>query len=96
MRFPWSFVMDYVAAHPWSFGFFCFLAGYAAARWLYRHAIDRPPELHPEIRDDEIAAELRAGHYVEAIRLHRRRDGSGIKQARAAVDAMAQRLGVKP
>jgi len=90
--------MDYVATHPWSLGigfFCCFVAGYAAARWLYRHATDRPPELHPEILDTEIEAELRAGRYVEAIRLHRRRDGSGLAQARTAVDAIAQRLGVR-
>lgn len=90
--------MDYVVIHPWSFGigfFGCFVAGYAAARWLYRRAIDRPSELHPEISNAEIEAELRAGHYIEAIRLHRRRDGSDLVQARAAVDAMAQRLGVR-
>jgi len=90
--------MDYVAVHPWSYGigfFCCFMAGYAAAGWLYRRAIDRPPELHPEISDDEIEVELRAGRYIEAIRLHRRRDGSGLVQARAAVDAMAQRLNVR-
>lgn len=91
--------MDYSAAHPWSLGicfFCCFIAGYAVARWLYRHAINRPPELHPEISDAQIEAELRAGRYVEAIRLHRRRDGSSLVQARAAVDAMAQQLGIRP
>ena len=91
--------MDHVATHPWSLGvcfFCCFMAGYAVARWHYRRTIVRPTELQPEISDAEIEAELRAGRYVEAIRLHRRRDGSGLVQARAAVDAMAQRLGVKP
>lgn len=87
--------MDFAAVLPWSTGLACFIAGYATALWLHRHAMTRPAEPHPEISDAEIEAELRAGRYVEAIRLYRRRDGSGLVQARTAVDAMAQRLGIR-
>ena len=49
----------------------------------------------PSISDAEIEAQLRAGRPIEAIRLYRRRSGAGLKEAKQAVDAMAQRLGLR-
>ena len=49
----------------------------------------------PSISDAEIEAQIRAGRPIEAIRLYRRRSGAGLKEARQAVDAMAQRLGLR-
>lgn len=85
--------MDFATAHPWQFGLCCFLAGYWAATWLHRRAIRRPAVLHPEISDAEIEAAAREGRHVDAIRLYRRRSGAGLREAKAAVDAILQRIG---
>lgn len=87
--------MEYIATHRLDLGLCCLAAGHLIALWRSRATAAQPPALHPEIQDAEIEAELRAGRCVEAIRLYRKRDGSGLVQARAAVDAMARRLGLK-
>lgn len=43
--------------------------------------------------DADIEAAIRARRTVEAIKLYRHRTGAGLKQAKQAVDAMAQRIG---
>lgn len=85
--------MDYVTAHPWSFGLFCFCAGYWIALWLHRRAIHPVPAEPIEISGAEIEAAARAGRYVDAIKLYRQRSGAGLKEAKAAVDAIVQRIG---
>lgn len=40
------------------------------------------------IADADIAAELRAGRKIEAIKLYRQRDGSELREAKQAVEAM--------
>ena len=85
--------MDYVAAHPWSFGIACFLAGYGLARYLHRQAIHRPAPPRPDITDAEIESAARAGRYVEAIKLYRQRSGAGLAEAKGAVDAIKARIG---
>lgn len=86
--------MDYIAKHLLDLGLCCLAACYLIVRWRNRASTAQRPELRPEIRNAEIEAELRAGRYVEALRLYRQRDGSSLVQARAAVDDMARRLGV--
>lgn len=70
-----------------------FCAGYWIALRIHRRSIHPHPPLHPEIGDAEIEAAARAGRYVDAIRLVRQRSGAGLKEAKAAVDAIAQRTG---
>lgn len=50
---------------------------------------------NPNIDDDAIEAAVRAGKRVEAIRLYRQRTGAGLKDARQAVEALAQRINVR-
>lgn len=74
----------------WTFGLCCFAAGYLIAIWIHRRAIGQPAVLHPEISDTEITA-AREGRHVDAIRLYRQRTGAGLREAKAAVDAIVQR-----
>ena len=67
--------------------------GRASARAEVGKAVARAPDA--TIRDADIKAALRRKQYVEAIRLYRQRSGSGLKEARDAVDAMASRLDVR-
>lgn len=77
---------------------FCvFMAGYlfgraSATRASVRHA-RAAWKPNPAISDADIEAEIRAGRKIEAIKLYRQRDGSGLKEARQAVDAMSAGIG---
>lgn len=83
--------MDFATLHPWSFGFVCFIAGYAACVWVYRRAINRPPQPDPSVSAADIESAVRRGERIEAIRLYRRRHGAGLKEAVAAIDAIHDR-----
>lgn len=83
--------MDFVTSQPWSFGFFCFIAGYVACSWVHRRAINRPLEPDPRVSEADIEDAARRGERIEAIRLYRRRHGAGLKEAVAAVDAITTR-----
>lgn len=70
-----------------------FFAGFFLGR-RFRRPVDarttwRP---NPNITDADIAAELHAGRKIEAIKLYRQRDGSGLREAKQAVETMAQQL----
>ncbi|HEY1588613.1 MAG TPA: hypothetical protein VGG00_02680 [Rhodanobacter sp.] len=81
-------------------GIFCvFMVGYllgrtSAARAAARHA-RAAWKPNPAISDADIEAEIRAGRKIEAIKLYRQRDGSGLKEARQAVDAMSATIGTR-
>lgn len=47
----------------------------------------------PTISDADIHTALRAGRKIEAIKLYRQRDGSGLKEAKQAVEAMGAGIG---
>jgi len=69
-------------------GILLVLAGYAlglssAGR---KTRVTRSPNL--PISDTDIAAQLRAGHKIEAIKLYRQRTGCGLKEAKTAIEAM--------
>ena len=45
-----------------------------------------------EVQDDEIAAQIRAGLIIDAIKLYRVKTGVGLKEAKEAVEAMRDRM----
>lgn len=57
----------------------------ARARWVPDPAID----------EAAIEAAVRARQKIEAIRLYRQRTGAGVKEARRAIEALAQRINVR-
>jgi ribosomal protein L7/L12 len=46
----------------------------------------------PGISDSQIEAAIRAGKKIDAIKLYRQRSGAGLKEAKDAVEAMAQQI----
>lgn len=54
---------------------------------------DRAWQADPNISDEDIKAELRAGRKIEAIKRYRQRSGAGLKQAKEAVEAMDAAMG---
>ncbi|MFC5525174.1 hypothetical protein ACFPPA_05400 [Rhodanobacter ginsengisoli] len=77
-------------------GLLLFVAGYLLGRFGARMASTRRSRRawkpNEAISDAEIEAEIRAGRQIDAIKLYRRRDGSGLKEAKQAVDAMIARI----
>ncbi len=69
-----------------------FLAGYALGRSSASNGASRASRAtwkpDPSITDAAIEAEIRAGRKIEAIKLYRQRGGSGLKEAKQAVEAM--------
>lgn len=69
-----------------------FLAGYGLGHFSASSASSRASRAawkpDPSITDAAIEAELRAGRKIEAIKLYRQRDGSGLKEAKQAVESM--------
>lgn len=69
-----------------------FLAGYGLGRFIESRTSARASRAawkpDPSITDAAIEAEIRAGRKIEAIKLYRQRDGSGLKEAKQAVEAM--------
>jgi hypothetical protein len=84
--------MDF-AAHSWPLFFACFAAGYLLGRRARRRPDPTPQPLRTDISDADIESAVRAGRTIDAIRLYRQRGGAGLVEAKAAVDAMARRLG---
>ncbi|MBB5358411.1 ribosomal protein L7/L12 [Rhodanobacter sp. ANJX3] len=50
---------------------------------------------NPNIDDADIEAAIRAKTKIEAIKLYRQRTGAGLKEAKQAVEAIAQRINVR-
>lgn len=50
---------------------------------------------NPNIDDADIEAAIRAKNKIEAIKLYRQRTGAGLKEAKQAVEAIAQRINVR-
>lgn len=69
-----------------------FLAGFGLGRFSASSGLSGAPRTpwkpDPSITDAAIEAEIRAGRKIEAIKLYRQRDGSGLKEAKQAVEAM--------
>ncbi|HWX67038.1 MAG TPA: hypothetical protein VNZ27_11500 [Rhodanobacter sp.] len=74
------------------FGIFLFIAGYQLGHVRAARESRKRWTPNPNISDANIEAEIRAGRYIEAIKLYRQRDGSGLKEAKQAVDAMRARI----
>lgn len=45
-----------------------------------------------DVHDSEIEAQIRTGHLVDAVRLYREKNGVGVQEARAAVEAWRHRM----
>ncbi|MBA3464105.1 MAG: hypothetical protein H0T46_29390 [Deltaproteobacteria bacterium] len=58
---------------------------------LYKHLGLTPPPPAPSL--DEIAALIRSGNTLEAIKAYRAQTGSDLATAKAAVDQLAAQLG---
>ena len=66
-------------------------------RWgrpFYKLIGASPVPLKTDITDADIEKELRAQRTIEAIRLYRARTGCGLKEAKQAVNVMAQNIGI--
>jgi ribosomal protein L7/L12 len=50
---------------------------------------------NPNIDEADIEAAIRAKTKIEAIKLYRQRTGAGLKEAKQAVEAIAQRINVR-
>jgi len=50
---------------------------------------------NPNIDDADIEAAIRAKTKIEAIKLYRQRTGADLKEAKQAVEAIAQRINVR-
>ncbi len=75
-------------------GLLIFLAGYQLGRLRGRISSARAAwKPDPDITDEQIKAELRAGRKIDAIKLYRQRDGSGLKEAKPAVEALDAGMG---
>lgn len=71
---------------------------YAGYRLGYRrgHAVsgfDQTWRPDPNISDEDIKTELRAGRKIEAIKLYRQRSGVGLKEAKDSVEAIDAGMG---
>jgi len=73
-----------------------FLAGYGLGRHRASKASPQYSRTsspsNPSNSDPAIEAQIRAGRKIEAIKLDRQRDGSGLKETRQAVEAMSARI----
>jgi len=80
-------------------GALLFVGGYALGRLSKTFDIARKTRArwtpNPNIDDADIEATIRAKTKIEAIRLYRQRTGAGLKEAKQAVEAIAQRINVR-
>jgi ribosomal protein L7/L12 len=80
-------------------GALLFVGGYSLGRVV--KTLEMAREAHarwapdPGIDEATIEAAVRAKNKVEAIRLYRLRTGAGLKDAKRAVEALAQRINVR-
>jgi len=80
-------------------GALLFVGGYALGRVSKTLDIARETRArwtpNPNIDDADIEAAIRAKNKIEAIRLYRQRNGASLKEAKRAVEAIAQRINVR-
>ena len=80
-------------------GALLFVGGYALGRVSKTLDIARETRArwtpNPNIDDADIEAAIRAKTKIEAIKLYRQRTGACLKEAKQAVEAIAQRINVR-
>jgi ribosomal protein L7/L12 len=80
-------------------GALLFVGGYALGRVSKTLDIARETRArwtpNPNIDDADIEAAIRAKTKIKAIKLYRQRTGAGLKEAKQAVEAIAQRINVR-
>ena len=80
-------------------GALLFVSGYALGRVSKTLQTARETRArwapNPSIDDATIEAAVRAKKKLEAIGLYRQRTGAGLKEAKQAVEALAQRINVR-
>ncbi|HEY0198331.1 MAG TPA: hypothetical protein VGC19_07300 [Rhodanobacter sp.] len=54
-----------------------------------------PPSLSGDFDETRLLAELRAGRFVEAIKLYRHHHGCNLREAKRAVEMLADRHGIR-
>ena len=80
-------------------GALLFVSGYALGRISKTLETAREARArwtpNPNIDDAAIEAAVRARKKVEAIKLYRQRNGAGLKEAKQAVEVLAQRINIR-
>jgi len=80
-------------------GALIFVSGYSLGRVVKTLETAREARArwtpNPMIDEAAIEAAVRAGQKTEAIKLYRQRTGAGLKDAKQAIGALAQRINVR-
>jgi ribosomal protein L7/L12 len=80
-------------------GALLFVGGYALGRVSKTLDVARETRTrwtpNPNLDDADIETAVRAKNKIEAIKLYRQRTGAGLREAKKAVEAIAQRINVR-
>jgi ribosomal protein L7/L12 len=80
-------------------GALLFVSGYTLGRVSKTLEVARESRARwtpdPKINDADIEEAIRAKNTIQAIKLYRQRTGAGLREAKQAVEALAQRINVR-